>query len=524
MSRLYCVFLLALLTIVTLNLYVDPAHLIKSGARGSDEFKIAQIVLGGKHAVVQKDRIGFDERLTRRIIFEGRKKADSSVIFGSSRVRYFSGAAFNELSHFVDATNAATLEDLLVFTYFRQQFHLLPKRLYIALDPWMIEKANSYTRLVELSYQDAFVRAVDKLRVSLPQSSRHIYNSAAISRLLSIPLKSEPLKTRDTRRFQTFEEIDSGVSELSGTVQISFDALIETGTFYWAWRVLVNQSVVDSGSYLDGTQNSPSPHEFRTMMTKPLHVNHGDRISVELAHATGSGLPQLKGTQRYQFKNFAIKVKCEDAAAMNIQDRADCDSILPQESLTRSLMLGKEMISPAYFQQSLKTISIRLGASAIAAKSGCTPEGDPTTWVVCEDGSLPWPNEESYDSKKVESIVRTVDDRLVPLKEADEAALKMLGQITDFYRKKGTVVKYLLVPVHPFSYGKWAAENDSRGFLRAERIYRDFAKENGVTIAGSFDPNIVGCRNTDFRDWVHPLPRCTNLIARELLEETTRQR
>ena len=50
----------------------------------------------------------------------------------------------------------------------------------------------------------------------------------------------------------------------------------------------------------------------------------------------------------------------------------------------------------------------------------------------------------------------------------------------------------------------------------AETTYRKFASTNGIPIVGSYNPTVVGCKNTDFRDWVHPLPRCTNLIASAL--------
>lgn len=521
MIRLLCVFFLALLSVVALNFYVDPAHLIKSGALGSDEFKIARILLDGKQAVVPKERIGFDERLTRRIFFARKKKSDSSVIFGSSRVRYFSGAAFNESNHFVDATNTATLEDLLVFTYLREQSHLLPKQLVISLDPWMIEKANSYTSGVQLSYPDAFTQAVDHYGVTLPEGSQLIYNNESVNmtKTLSVPFKSSPIDTSCTGKYQTFQEVAAGVSRLSGNVQISFDGLIEPGTYYWAWRVLVNGSVVGSGNYMNNLQRSPSPHEFRTMVTQPFTVKEGDAVSLEMAHATGDGDPVLKGLQHYKFRNLAMDIKCGDAAAARFKGWTDCDGLLARETVRKLLVIGKEMLSPAYFLQSLKALTEQLAGAAIIAKKGCTPEENEDSWVVCEDGSLPWPVPEKYDSSKVESIVRTTDDGLVPLKEVDEKSLELLKQITEHYRKLGTTVQYLLVPVHPFSYSKWVAENDSRGFVKAERVFRDFAKANGVSIAGSYDPNVIGCKNTDFRDWVHPLPRCANLLARELVQQ-----
>ena len=86
-------------------------------------------------------------------------------------------------------------------------------------------------------------------------------------------------------------------------------------------------------------------------------------------------------------------------------------------------------------------------------------------------------------------------------------------QLTKYFLNKGVEVKYLLIPVHPYSYEKWKSEGDSRGFLTAEKSYRNFAAQIDVPIFGSYNPKIFGCENDDFRDWVHPLPSCIRKIS-----------
>ena len=504
--------------ILGINLSIDPANLLKPDARQSDEARIVRILLADQQAVVPIEKIGFDERMSRKMFLEQKSKAYRSVIFGSSRVRYFSKKAFDEELHFVDAVNAATLEDLLVVTYLRDQYKQMPKKMYIALDPWMIEQANSYTRLVQMSYPDDFVKAVEYFRFSLPEGSARIYKNLAGNgkNLMRVSMTDVVIGKHVTGDYRA---VAIGKLPFAGPLQISFDGWIETGTYNWAWRVLVNGAPVDDGNYMDNLLGSPSPHQARTVVTRLLEAKAGDVITLEMAHANNEGATVPVGAQAYNFRNFSVQVKCDNPAAKHYKSWLNCNDFLQPSLDKKYITIAKEMFSPAYFQQSLKVLLQAKGGSAapnIEAKPLCLPDANQANYIFCSDGSVPWPLVENYDSGKVENIVRTIDDGLVPLKSIDGNALELLKQLTDFYVRNGTAVTYVLVPMHPFSYEKWKSENDSRGFLLAETTYRKFASTNGIPIVGSYNPNLVGCKNTDFRDWVHPLPRCTNLIATAL--------
>ena len=501
--------------ILGINLSFDPAHLLKPHALQSDEARIVSILLADQQAVVPRERIGFDERISRKMLLEQRSQSDKTVIFGSSRVRYFSTKAFDDDMHFVDAVNAATLEDLLVFSYLRVLHKQLPKKLYIALDPWMIEQANSYTRLVQLSYPDAFVQAVDHFEFILPVGSSKVYKNLAGNRknILRVPF-ADVVAGRDVAGNN--QAVGIGKLPFGGPLQISFDGWITEGTYYWAWKVLLNGVLVDEGDYMDNLQGSPAPHQPRTFVTKQLEAKVGDVVTLEMVHADGQGIAVAVGGQQYKAKNFSAQIKCDSPAALHYKNSFNCDNFLEMSRFQKYIPVAKEMLSPAYFQQSLKTLLLVKRESStphIEAKQLCLPDANQAKYIFCSDGSVPWPLVENYNSENVENIVRTIDDGLVPLKLIDKGAMELLKQITAFYIRNGIEVTYVLVPVHPFSYEKWKSENDSRGFGLAESTYRKFADNNGIPIVGSYDPRVVGCKNTDFRDWVHPLPRCTNLIV-----------
>lgn len=517
MKKLFFICVSIVCIILGVNLSIDSANLLKPYARQGDEAEIARILLANQQAVVPRDKIGFDERLSRKIFLEQRSKSDRSVIFGSSRVRYFSKEAFEDELHFVDAVNAATLEDLLVLSHLRVKHKQLPKKLYIALDPWMIERANSYTRLVQLSYPDEFVQAVEHFGIGLPESSAKAYKILAGNRknLLRVPIEDQAdNEVKGNHRAEVM-----GKLPFAGPLQISFDAWITEGTYYYAWKVLLNGVPVDEGNYMDNSQGSPAPHQPRTFVTKQLDAKAGDIVTLEMVHADGKGVAVGVGSQQYKTKNFSAQVSCDHPATQQYKYWLECNEFLKPSSYEKYILIAGEMLSPAYFQQNLKVllrVNVESVAPKIKAKAQCLPDTNQASYVFCSDGSVPWPPIENYDSAKVENIVRTVDDGLVPLKSIDVNALELLKQLTDFYIRNGTEVSYVLVPVHPFSYEKWNSENDSRGFLLAEKTYRKLASDNGISIIGSYNPTTVGCKSTDFRDWVHPLPRCTNLIADEL--------
>ncbi len=519
MKQLAFIYASIIIIILSVNLAVDPAHLLRPTARHNEEERIAKILLAKQQAVVPNVKIGFDERISRQTLLTQKSEVDHSVIFGSSRVRYFSKIALENEHHFVDAMNAATLEDLLVFSYLREKHRLLPKKLYIALDPWMIEKGNNYTRLVQVSYPEAFVQAVEHFQFILPEGSGRIYKNLAgnSGNLLQLPMTD--VVNGGAQGDGNYRAVFTGKLPLGGTLRISFDGWIAEGTYYWAWRVLVNGNPIDEGSYIDNLQGSPSPHQPRTVITRQIEAKVGDAITLEMAHANGDGISIQAGMQQYNARNFSVRITCDSPAAQQFKSLTNCNGYLQPSIYLKYLPIAKEMVSPAYFQQSLKSLLQAQRGRAIpeiAAKQQRKPDANQANYIICSDGSLPWPIVENYDYEKVDNIVRTIDDGLVPLRSIDGNALKLLKQITDFYIRNGTEVAYVLVPVHPFSYAKWKSESDSRGFLLAEATYRKFASTNGIPIVGSYDPSAVGCKNTDFRDWVHPLPQCTNLVARAL--------
>lgn len=527
MKRLTLIFTVMSFLVLSLNVFVDPANLLRTehdDITVSDEQKIAELISKGHNVVVPREKIGFDERRSKIFLMEIGQPHIQSLVFGSSRIRYLSQRLFRESPHFVDAINAATLEDLLVFTFFREKNLSLPKKsLYIALDPWMIAKSNDYADWLKISMPDHFVSAVNHFNFTLPTKSQRRFLDLSVNRrgFFSVPMKIKPVSPGELKGF---EAVMSGTVTVSGTFPILFNASISYGVYNWAWRVVLNDEVIDNGTYMDTLKGGISPHKTRKFITRKLALKKGDKVTLEMSHANNDGEIIAKGNQRYSAKNLSVLITCDDRKFQEYSYFQRINCYLPKrQELKSAFLIIKEIISPAYFQYSLKRVLFNytkeLKGPEIQVLIGkCEQKMSEISagrakYLFCANGGFDWPPEGSVDANEVKRIVRTVDDGLVPLKVVDKNALSLLEQLTKYFLNKGVEVKYLLIPVHPYSYEKWKSENDSRGFLTAEKSYRNFAARIDVPIFGSYNPKTFGCGNDDFRDWVHPLPSCIRKIS-----------
>jgi hypothetical protein len=94
----------------------------------------------------------------------------------------------------------------------------------------------------------------------------------------------------------------------SGSVNYKFEAYIQSGTFYFAWRILKNGSSVVVGNYgnnLDSGQVS-SVHEYRRFAGTLTNIEPGDLFTLQMVSSDGSGNPTAGNGQVLFAKEFRI--------------------------------------------------------------------------------------------------------------------------------------------------------------------------------------------------------------------------
>jgi len=90
---------------------------------------------------------------------------------------------------------------------------------------------------------------------------------------------------------------------------------------------------------------------------------------------------------------------------------------------------------------------------------------------------------------------------------------EIFGRFIDLYSKKYNVV-LILSPYHPDLYERMKIERPI--YLEIESNYINFSKKYRVKIIGSYNPNTVGCKSTDFYDGMHPKDVCMAKVLKEL--------
>lgn len=119
---------------------------------------------------------------------------------------------------------------------------------------------------------------------------REIYNSNA------------EVQIADDGSDANYKVMKSFTSMHTGTVDVRFTAYIQSGTYYWAWRIRKNSStVLSSGHYGNGPfygNDISSVHDYRRFISSNLSVSAGDVITIEMVSSDGSGNP-VNGNGQY---------------------------------------------------------------------------------------------------------------------------------------------------------------------------------------------------------------------------------
>lgn len=132
---------------------------------------------------------------------------------------------------------------------------------------------------------------------------------------------------------------------------------IINGVINWAWRVVLNDEVIHNGTYMDTLKGGISPHKTRKFITRKLALKKEIRSHLEMSHANNDGEIIAKGNQKYSAKTLSILITCNDRKFQEYCYFQRINCYLPKrQELKSAFLIIKEIISPAYFQYSLKRV------------------------------------------------------------------------------------------------------------------------------------------------------------------------
>lgn len=159
-----------------------------------------------------------------------------------------------------------------------------------------------------------------------------------------------------------------------------------------------------------------------------------------------------------------------------------------------------QLVSPAYFQESLKAIWSR--------RKGATRE-EAFIRVIHRDGSTGYP--EAYASRSVDDAAALADRyvakppvyALEEFGELDPTSALQLKAFIQTLLEDGARIRFVLAPYHPRVYSFLTRHVRYRQVQAAERWYRALAQGDSIAVTGSFDPGACGMTEADFLDGMH---------------------
>lgn len=137
----------------SLNYVIDPGTLFNREA----EQTISEILITGSRAAVPRKFIGFDERLFQKELISRLLERKDILVLGSSRTRYVTSELFENETLQNSSVAAASLEDFIALYGMYKERGLVPKKLYLSLDHWILDKDAGYTnwRVISSEYATA---------------------------------------------------------------------------------------------------------------------------------------------------------------------------------------------------------------------------------------------------------------------------------------------------------------------------------------------------------------------------------
>lgn len=122
--------------IVAVNYLVDPVSMFRFK---DAEKKIAEYLLQGKNVA---NFSNYHERLIQRYYVARISRRLEVAVLGSSRSMLIGKSLFPEKNFFNSSVDGATLEDLMATYWMYRDRKLLPQRMIIGLDPWILNGKN----------------------------------------------------------------------------------------------------------------------------------------------------------------------------------------------------------------------------------------------------------------------------------------------------------------------------------------------------------------------------------------------
>lgn len=153
-------------SVLAVNFVVDPAHLFKGALY---EKGIADLLNQGRNVAIFGD---VDDMLLQKFYIENFKDKKDVIAIGSSRLFQINSSFYPEQSFANDSVaSLSSIDDEMLIYWFYKQKGIVPKKIILGLDPWLINKSSSNQHYKSLpkeylemtKFMGIHLNAVDKI-------------------------------------------------------------------------------------------------------------------------------------------------------------------------------------------------------------------------------------------------------------------------------------------------------------------------------------------------------------------------
>lgn len=205
-----------LILLFAVNYFGDAARIFDP----EYEKKMAEILMNGSYVT---NISNYDERVFQKELINGLNNAPEVLVLGSSRTMLINSAYFPNQTFFNNSVSGASIEDIIALFQIYKERNILPKKIIVGIDPWLLNENNGQTRWKSLEY--FYNKYNKKADHSLAKNSSYKYSELFSLSYFQASIKALPkLFSGTSRPIATHEKYNETNTKLSdGSLVYSAD-------------------------------------------------------------------------------------------------------------------------------------------------------------------------------------------------------------------------------------------------------------------------------------------------------------
>ncbi|MEN9304691.1 MAG: hypothetical protein RL264_3120 [Bacteroidota bacterium] len=205
-----------LILLITVNYFGDSARIFDSDY----EKEMAENLMKGSFVT---NISNYDERIFQKELINRMNNAPEILVLGSSRTMLINSTYFTNQTFFNNSVSGASIEDIIALFQIYKERNILPNKIIIGIDPWLLNGNNGQSRWKSLEYfYDKYKKRTGSI---LATNSSYKYSELFSLSYFQASIKTIPkLLSGKSRPIVTQEKYNETITKLSdGSLVYSAD-------------------------------------------------------------------------------------------------------------------------------------------------------------------------------------------------------------------------------------------------------------------------------------------------------------